>query len=252
MTSSDGFHAIRVERVRPLDPTMRRVTFASLNEDALPHERPHGGHCRLRFPSQHGPALSRPRAFTYRRWHEDGSFDVDFVVHAGEGPAARWLRQAGPGDKIEWRHGGAPKICLDRPGDGPTILVSDPSGLPIMAALAERAHPARQVELVLLAPPETRPDIAHRAGCSVAVHHQLSAEAIEAHLRRRAPGSNALVFAACEASQMRRFRRLLLDDLGLPRSRVVTSGYWKTGLTTEQVDRAKRRADWFGDARPIS
>ncbi|WP_161600688.1 siderophore-interacting protein [Maritimibacter alkaliphilus] len=119
---------------------MRRVTFAPLDGEALPRDRPHGGHCRLRFPECGAGAPARPRAFTYRHWHADGRFDVDCVLHAGHGPAARWLRQAHPGDRIEWRHGGAPKMSLDWPVDDSTIFVSDLSGLPVMAALAERAQ----------------------------------------------------------------------------------------------------------------
>jgi NADPH-dependent ferric siderophore reductase len=252
MASSEGFHAVRVERVRPLDPTMRRVTFAPIDGEALPQDRPHGGHCRLRFPECGTGAPARPRAFTYRHWHADGRFDVDFVFHAGDGPAARWLRQTHPGDRIAWRHGGPPKISLDRPADDRTILVSDLSGLPVMAALAERAHPVRQVELLLLAPPEARPDIAHTDGRPFTVRQLSSPDAVEAHLCRHASPHDTLVFAACEASQMRRYRRLLLDDLGLPGSRVITSGYWKDGLTTEEVDLAKRRPDWFGDESPHS
>jgi hypothetical protein len=50
---------------------------------------------------------------------------------------------------------------------------------------------------------------------------------------------------------MRQLRRLVLDELGLDRSQVFTSGYWKAGLTTEDVDVAKRDASWFGDMEHV-
>ena len=163
MASSDPFREVQVERVQPLGPTMQRVTFEPRDRTALPAERPHGGHCRLRFPGRDASAPPHPRAYTYRRWHADGRFDVDFVVHAGDGPAARWLRQVRPGACIGWRHGGPPKICLAAPAPEPTILIADLSGLPVMAALIEQAHPTRQVSLILTVCPDAAPDPAPRA-----------------------------------------------------------------------------------------
>ncbi|PJE33224.1 Iron import ATP-binding/permease protein IrtA [Pseudooceanicola marinus] len=245
MASSDPFRDVQVERVQPLGPSMQRVTFAPRDRAALPAERPHGGHCRLRFPGRDASAPPQPRAYTYRRWHADGRFDVDFVVHAGDGPAARWLRQVRPGACIGWRHGGPPKICLAAPNPEPTILIADLSGLPVMAALIEQAHPTRQVSLILTVCPDAAPDPPPQGRARI--HHLPSPEDVEQHLLQHATLPGTRVFAACEATQMRRYRRLLLDVLALPRSQVITSGYWKTGLTTEDVDQAKRRADWFGD-----
>lgn len=227
---------------------MRRVTFAPEGPPPPAGARPHGGHCRLLFPGPRG-GTDRARAFTCRRWHGDGGFDVDFAVHDGTGPAAHWLRRAQPGDMLGWRHGGAPKASLDEPCADPATLIADATALPLLAALCETAHPRRALRLLLLAPdgpvPGAGPD-----GAKIEVTRVPDAGAAIAALRPMAFGAESLVLAACEAGEMRRLRRFALDELGLPRPNVVTSGYWKRGLTTEEVDVAKHEADWFADPAP--
>lgn len=245
MASSDPVRAVRLERVAPLGPTMRRVTFAPEGDPHPTEVRPHGGHCRLFFPDPQDATVPRARAFTYRRWHADGRFDVDFVVHDGDGPAARWLRGAAPGDAIGWRHGGPPKITLQEPGAYKSFLVADATALPLVSALLETADATRLVEVLLL-PDADGPLPRLDPLRDVSVHSGRSVEDIEARLRLSLRG-HSLFLAACEAGAMRRLRRLVLDGIGLDRSQVVTSGYWKAGLTTEEVDIAKREASWFGD-----
>ena len=204
MASSDPFREVQVERVQPLGPTMQRVTFAPRDRAALPAERPHGGHCRLRFPGRDASAPPQPRAYTYRRWHADGRFDVDFVVHAGDGPAARWLRQVRPGACIGWRHGGPPKICLAAPAPEPTILIADLSGLPVMAALIEQAHPTRRVSLILTVCPDAATDPAPQGRARI--YHLPSPE-----------DRRAALAAACNSPRHARLRRLRSDtDAPLP------------------------------------
>ena len=245
MASSDPARAVRVERVAPLGPTMRRVTFAPEGDPQPQEMRPHGGHCRLLFPDPQDATVPRARAFTYRRWHADGRFDVDFAVHDGGGPAAGWLRRVAPGDVIGWRHGGPPKVTLDDPSAYESFLVGDATALPLVSALLETAEATRPIRVLLL------PD-AHGAlpridpSRPVLVEACRDVEDIEARLRmslRR----HSLFLSACEAGVMRRLRRFVLDEMGLDRSQVFTSGYWKAGLTTEQVNIAKRDASWFGD-----
>jgi NADPH-dependent ferric siderophore reductase len=69
-------------------------------------------------------------------------------------------------------------------------------------------------------------------------------------VRRTAPDNLSAAFVACEAGLMRALRRLAIDEFGIRRDRLFTSGYWKAGITTEEVDTAKRRPDWFADPHP--
>lgn len=248
MGSSDPVRAARVERIVPLDPTMTRVTFAVVEGDVADQVRTHAGHCRLFFPDAAAPARLWPRVFTYRRWHADGSFDVDFALHGGTGPAALWIARAAAGDVIGWKHGGAPKATLRLATDGPLLAFGDATALPVISALLERAHPRLKGQVFLDLPRAARPGpISAPPGVSVHILPSETPFGTVETLRASSAGRPATVFAACEAERMRALRRFVLDELRVARDRVFTSGYWKAGLTTEEVDVEKRRPDWFGD-----
>nr|WP_249219258.1 siderophore-interacting protein [Loktanella sp. SALINAS62] len=226
---------------------MRRVTFIPLVGPQPFHRRVHGGHCQLFFPDPAGVRLRRPRTFTYRRWHADGRFDVDFVLHDGNGPAAVWLRQARHGDNLQWRHGGPPKVSLAGPCDDAAVLIGDMTALPLISTLIENAHIGRDIRaLMLLNDSHTQlPPV--EPGRPVKISRYKTVSQVEAELRTMTFGQSGLLFVACEANKMRRLRRFALDDLELSGKQVITSGYWKAGLTAEEIDAAKRGPDWFAD-----
>jgi NADPH-dependent ferric siderophore reductase len=213
MASSDPARAVRVERVAPLCPTMRRVTFSPEGGAQPPDLRPHGVHCRLLFPDPQDAMVARARAFTYRRWHADGRFDVDFVVHGGGGPAARWLGRAGAGDIVGWRHGGPPKVTLDAPDARASVLVADATALPLVSALVERAHPRRAIRVFLLLGTNGTPVPEVLQGRPVAFVSCRDVEEVEARLRATPFSECGPFLAACEADAMRRLRRLVLQAL---------------------------------------
>ena len=249
MGSSDPLRAVRVERIVPLDPTMVRVTFAAVDGSIPDEVRIPAGHCRLFFPDARDPTRRWPRVFTYRRWHANGSFDVDFALHSGTGPAALWIACATLGDSLGWKHGGGPKLRLEAAPSGPLFAFGDATALPVISALLERAHPLLTGHVILDLPGAAYPATL-AAPPRVSVRHLGDAIPSEAAAIMRAldNAAPAMVFVACEAGRMRHLRRIALDELRLPRERVFTSGYWKAGLSTEEVELAKQRPDWFGDA----
>ncbi len=232
MGSSDPVRAARVERIVPLDPTMTRVTFAVVEGDVADQVRAHAGHCRLFFPDAAAPARLWPRVFTYRRWHADGSFDVDFALHGGTGPAALWIARAAAGDVIGWKHGGAPKATLRLATDGPLLAFGDATALPVISALLERAHPRLTGQVFLDLPRAARPGpISAPPGVSV---HILPCETpfgtVET-LRALSAGRPATVFAACEAERMR----------GGPHNRGGRRREAATGLVRRSASRCRGR-----------
>jgi NADPH-dependent ferric siderophore reductase len=248
MGSSDRIRQVRVERIVALEPAMVRVTFAVIGGAAPTDVRIPAGHCRLIFADATDPARQWPRVFTYRRWHADGRFDVDFALHSGTGPAALWIARAAVGAVIGWTHGGGPKLTLEGAPAGPFLAFGDATALPVISALLAHAHPRLAGRIFLDLPPAARPEsIDAPPGISVRLlHPRTTSEALD-DVRSRSPCRPATVFVACEAGRMRALRRLVLDELRVAQERVFTSGYWKAGLTTEEVDAAKRRPDWLGD-----
>ncbi|MCU0906291.1 MAG: siderophore-interacting protein [Rhodobacteraceae bacterium] len=236
-----------VERVAPLGAAMARVTLRAIGGPVPLAVRTHAGHCRLLFPDHAADGGARPRVFTYRRWHADGGFDIDFALHGGTGPAARWIARAKVGDRLGWKHGGAPKLSLTAELPGPVVLIGDATAQPVISALLERA-PAGLRGHVLLLSTHLEGLLPLAAPAGVAVRTVASAAACEAALRRLTLSPATTLFAALEAGAMRALRRIALEELRLPHAQVFTSGYWKAGLSAEEVDDAKRRPDWFGDA----
>jgi NADPH-dependent ferric siderophore reductase len=245
MRSSDTAVTVRVERVLPLDPVTTRVTFRPTGGRGQMVAPLAGGYCRLGFPDS--VAGTRTRVFTYRRVHPDGSFDVDFARHAGDGPAARWIARAGQGDEIGWHHGGPPKLSLNKPGSGPFLLWGDATALPLIAALLETAHADCTATVVLDLPQAAAPDLrSDLSGVQVMARRNADSRTDE-EILRSLTRDTGLFFVAGEAGKMRWLRRCALDRLGLPKERVLTSGYWMAGRTAEDVDELKQRRDWFGD-----
>jgi NADPH-dependent ferric siderophore reductase len=250
MGSSEPLRTVAVERIFQLDPTMVRVTLRATGGAVPEALRLHAGHCRLVFPDNRTGAPAWPRVFTYRRWHEDGRFDIDFARHGGTGPAARWITQARAGDMIGWRHGGAPKLTLAADLPGPVALIGDATARPVISALLEQAQAGLRGHVLLLLPHLEGP-LPLAAPAGVTVRTVASAAACEAAFWRLKLPPTTTLFAALEAGTMRALRRIALDEHCLPRERVFTSGYWKAGLSAEEVDTAKRRPDWFGDRTEV-
>lgn len=248
MGSSDRIRIVRVERIATLGPAMTRVTIRVVDGGMQEDVRVHAGHCRLLFPDAEDPTRTWARVFTYRRWHADGSFDIDFVRHQGAGPAARWIACAETGDVIGWKHGGPPKITLEDPPRHKMLIYGDASALPVISALLERAHPDLAGDVFLDLPPGIDPWVpeAPRA-LNMRVIRTSRDRDPEDILRGYGQGRWSRAFIACEAGTMRSLRRYALDDLGLLHTHITASGYWKIGLTSEQVEREKRTSDWFGD-----
>jgi NADPH-dependent ferric siderophore reductase len=265
MASGSLHRRVCVAAITDLGATVTRVRFTPRSQPVPLAERVPGGHLKLFFPCNlqgHNPVARpevdlchKPRSFTYRGWAGDGAFDVDFARHEGTGPAANWIAQARVGDMLLMRHGGAPKLDPAATAD-PLVLVADPTGTPVVAALVESLADAVDVTICLAVEPGASPCALPRDhGQQVLVTsrdrsgHRLPL----ADLLRCAPiAPRARVFVACEAGEMRAIRRFLLDEAGHDPSRVITSGYWKAGLNTEAVEAAKRRPDWFADPAPAA
>jgi NADPH-dependent ferric siderophore reductase len=236
-------YAVTVKRVRRLTPHMLRVTFSG---DELANFAWNGpaAHIKLFFsesaaqPAGSASDSARPvvRTYTPRRFDRATcELDVDFVVH-GEGPASAWAEQAAPGQPLAIAgpgrsyevHESAQWYVLA--GDDTaipaisTILEALPRTMRVIALLeivdAGEEHvlvPSSDVEIRWL---PRGPDPA-RAGAE-----------LERALRQlEFPGGSGRIYVACEADAMRRIRRHLLTERGIPRADLVTRGYWKLGAT---------------------
>ncbi|MFG2308504.1 siderophore-interacting protein [Streptomyces sp. NPDC048566] len=180
--------------------------------------------------------------------------DIDFVLHGTEpgsavpaGPASRWASRARPGDRVVLL---GPAVADNRairfrPPSGTDLVVlwgdetalpavcailsSLPAGLPVHAWL-EVGHPGDVREPVTAADARITWRVRDgRAGPD-------SAATLDALRAARLPAATApYAWVAGEAGRVRDVRRHLVRERGLDRRRVTFVGYWRQGLTEEQL-----------------
>jgi NADPH-dependent ferric siderophore reductase len=219
------------------------------------------------------PEARRPwtRPFTLRAHDAElHTVDVDFVLHGVDGtgggaggdgaggdgaggPAAGWAARARPGQVLAMS-GPSPESARPFPLDGgrPLLLACDESALPALGTLVEalpadaRAHAWIEVA----GPEEHQPLLgfgdltAHWVHRGDAPHGTRLVAALHSAALPPDPGP---AWLAGEAATVRALRRHLVEDRGLPRSAVHSTGYWRTRLTQ---DDAPTPAD-LADAREL-
>ncbi|WP_280154230.1 siderophore-interacting protein [Piscinibacter sp. XHJ-5] len=234
---------ITVRRIQTLSPAMRRITFGGPDLAGFGPPAP-AGYLKLVFPepgrqeavppAPEGPRPSSMRTYTPRRFDAGAlELDVDFVLH-GEGPASNWVERAELGDAL-YMMGPGPGYAVDR--SAPLHwLIGDDSALPAIETLLEVLPETSRAEVFaeVVSADEERT----LAGTVARQVHWLprgpdkntAGAALEAALRARpAPPLGTRIYIACEAMAMRRLRRLLIEELGVPKAQVIGRGYWKLG-----------------------
>ncbi|MDP3171158.1 MAG: siderophore-interacting protein [Polaromonas sp.] len=232
---------VEVSRVEVLSPAMRRITLTGAELEGFAPAGP-ASYIKLIFPEPGQTEPTRPlpdgpRAVSMRTYTplavrpEVLEVDVDFVLH-GEGPAATWAAQAAVG-QVLFLMGPGPGYAIDATASH-HMLIADDSALPavetILAALPATAHASVLLEVVAATEERTlhspaRLDVRWLARGS---DHRAAGLPTEKALRALPPfATGSRIYLACEAAAMRRIRKLLIDELGVDRGRIVGRGYWK-------------------------
>lgn len=237
----------RVHDVRPISPAMRRVRLAGADLGRFHWPGP-ASHLKLVLPLDDtpwplhsdpdqetgaylDPRLVVTRTYTPRAWDPvAGLLSVDIFLH-GDGVAARWAAGAVAGDRV------AVSVPTQRFVADPTadwlVIAGDESAAPALASILDDDVLDRPIHAFV----ETSDA---GSGASVGLDDRVTAVtradrapgiALGAALAAALPAGSGQVWLAAEAGAVRRLRRWLLVERGLPRSRVVTRGYWRIGET---------------------
>ena len=167
------------------------------------------------------------RTYTVRLFdRERDELVVDFVLHTGDGPAARWAKQAKPGDRLEVA--GRSRSTFT-PAEGTTsyLFAGDASALPAIATCLE-VLPASARATVIASVYEAADHLPLRSKAAIHarwLHTPSDDEFVEAVAHVAADRA----WIACEATVMRRIRTALLDGGLYDRADLATRGYWKRG-----------------------
>jgi NADPH-dependent ferric siderophore reductase len=234
---------LQVRRSERVTPGMVRVTLAG---DELADFPGHGPDRRIKMffpvPGQHQPAVPRAstggpvwpagqarpaiRTYTVRRYDPAvGELDVDFVLHAGHGPAAAWARDARPG---AW-------VGVSEPGGHYTpdpaadfhVVIGDETALPAVATVLDALAGQRALTFLEIADGAERQQLpgpvtwVHRDGRTAG---EPLADAVRA---ADFPDGRGQAWLSGESACVRDLRRHLIEDRGLDRRLVYATGYWR-------------------------
>ncbi|WP_338927120.1 siderophore-interacting protein (plasmid) [Mycetohabitans endofungorum] len=244
------FRLLRVQRVRQITPTLVRVTLAG---DDL-HDfvsASFDDHVKVFFPL---PGMDKPllptvgpdgvvflehhprspaRDYTPRRYdRQAGELDLEFALHDA-GPASAWARQAQPG---QWLGVGGPRGSLIIPtGFDWHWLIGDDTALPAIARrLEELPADTRVVTVIEVADAASRIDLKTRAQLHAVWRYRDCAGPGGGALLRAVqdtdlPCGDGYVWVAAEAGIARAVRQYLVEERGVPKSRIRAASYWRRG-----------------------
>ncbi|MFE2300935.1 siderophore-interacting protein [Streptomyces sp. NPDC059445] len=195
------------------------------------------------------------RSYTLRALRRDpDEIDIDFALHGLEpgaaapaGPASRWASGAAPGDRVVLL---GPAVADNRairfrpPADADLVVLwGDETALPAVSAILESLPAGVPVRAWLEVPHAGDiQDLATPADAGItwlvgddhsARERPLALDALRsAHLP---PAEAPYAWIAGESGCVRELRRHLVRERGLDRRRVTFVGYWRQGLTEEQL-----------------
>jgi NADPH-dependent ferric siderophore reductase len=201
------------------------------------------------------------RSYTLRALRRDADghtaeIDIDFVLHgiapgaaAPAGPASRWASRARPGDRVLLL---GPVVADNHairfrpPADTDLVLMwGDETALPAACAVLESLPAGTRVRAWLEVPHAGDvQDLVTAADAEVTWlvgdEHPDRADgsplALDALRAARLPSAVApYVWLAGESGRVKALRRHFVGERGVDRRRVTFVGYWRQGLTEEQV-----------------
>ncbi|WP_406427284.1 siderophore-interacting protein [Streptomyces sp. NBC_01589] len=261
------FFGLTVVRTRRLGPSMLRITFggpgldgfaAGGRDQSLSLFLPHPGQPEPVVPvDENGDwydawralpedvrAVMRSYTVRAQRRGPDGSteIDIDFALHEDGGPACRWAAGAAPGDPLKALGPAVEDNTAVRfrpPQDADWVLIwADETALPAASAALEWL-PAGMRARVWLEVQHTEDrqalNTAARARISWLVRDEGAPSAVDAVRAAELPEGTGYVWIAGESSNVRALRRHLVQERQFDRRRITFVGYWRRGLSEEQL-----------------
>lgn len=204
------------------------------------------------------PEPERPptRGYTIRSHDpERGVIAVDFGMHGGSGPAARWSERAAPGDVLAM-FGPPPGYVRPIPMAETmrdvawTLLVGDESAVPAIATLLEALpEGARATAFVEVADAAEEVPLPTRGEATVHWLHRGATPPGRGDALLRAvraadfPPGPVFAWLAGEAGQVRAVRRHLVNERGIDKRFIDFTGYWRSRRAEDDARSAQELAD---------
>ncbi|MBX9399301.1 siderophore-interacting protein [Streptomyces sp. TRM72054] len=263
------FFSLQVVRTERLGPSLVRVSFAGDDlryffsegrDQSLSLFLPHPGQREPRVAVELGDGWWQGwrelpddvravmRSYTLRALRRDpDEIDIDFVLHTPAGPASAWASRAAAGDRVLLL---GPAIADNRairfrpPEDTDLVVLwGDETALPAVAAILESLPAGQRVRVWLeVHDAGDIQDLATEADAEVTWLVQDASRAESSPMALGAlraaqlpPAEHPYVWIAGESSCVKELRRHFVGERGVDRRRVTFVGYWRQGLTEEQL-----------------
>ncbi|MET9500907.1 siderophore-interacting protein [Streptomyces sp. NPDC006622] len=259
------FFPLHVVRTRRLGPSLVRVSFAGEElrhffsdgyDQSLSLFLPHPGQDAPAVPLELGDGWWQGwrelpddvravmRSYTLRELRRDpDEVDIDFVLHTPAGPASAWAGRARAGDRVLLL---GPAVADNRairfrpPHDTDLVLLwGDETALPAIASILESLPTGQRVRAWL----EVR-DPAGAQHLATAADAEITwltgGTSLDALRDARLPSAERpYVWIAGESGSVKALRRHFVRERGVDRRRVTFVGYWRQGMTEEQLRAAE-------------
>lgn len=255
------FFSLQVVRTRRLGPSLVRVTFAGADlhafhsdgrDQSLSLFLPHPGQTEPQVPLELGDGWWQGwrelpddvravmRSYTLRALRRSpDEVDIDFVLHTPAGPASSWASQATAGDRVLLL---GPAVADNRairfrpPEDTDLVVIwGDETAVPAVSAILE-SLPADTRARVWLEVHDAGDiqDLATEADTEIT--WLVREDALDAVRAARLPSAeHPYVWIAGESGRVKALRRHFVGERGIDRRRVTFVGYWRHGMTEEQL-----------------
>ncbi|MFF4355971.1 siderophore-interacting protein [Streptomyces sp. NPDC001604] len=263
------FFSLQVVRTGRLGPSLVRVTlagedlqyfFSDGRDQSLSLFLPHPGQSEPVVPYELGDGWWQAwrelpdgvravmRSYTLRSLrHDPDEIDIDFVLHTPAGPASRWAARAAAGDRVVVL---GPAVADNRairfrpPTDTDlTLIWGDETALPAVSAILEslpagartrvwlEVHDAGNIQDLVTAADAEITWLVRDAGAVEGSPMALDALRTD----RLPPAEHPYAWIAGESGSVKQLRRHLVQERGIDRRRVTFVGYWRRGLSEEQL-----------------
>ena len=227
---------------------MLRLTLGGSELEGFPDDS-HSAYIKLKMTSPPPESDERPmiRTYTVRTFDADKlELDVDFVMHADQGPASDWAQSASPGDEMIIL-GPGPKKLVDYSADW-FLLAGDMSALPAISANIEgMAADARGHVLLEIIDEADKQELDFPAGLNVQWIVNPHPDKENTHLLdavRNVSFSEGRpsIWVAGEFNSVLAIRSYFKKDRGVDRHDLYVSSYWQMGRSEDEHRVSKRDA----------
>jgi NADPH-dependent ferric siderophore reductase len=260
LTTPPNFRLLHVVSARNVTPHIRRITFRGSDlayyasdtdyhvkllippfKDRQPEWPTSDADGTIRFPQgENAPVL---RKYTIRAIDvEQGTLDIDFVLHDDTGPASKWAVEAVEGNVIGVLHRSAARDL--RPADW-YLLAGDETALPAIARMLETLpDTARGVALIEVTDKAEEQPVVQKPGFGIRWLHRNGAKAGTTTLLQDAvrtvewpvDGTPVHIWIAAEFDAFKNLRAYIRQERGVPTANQLVLSYWRKGKTDAEAE----------------